>query len=73
MRGDPVVALYVCGVLALGVFALMIGSLLALHRSARPTPSVGAHGAWADLLWSLVPITMILGLAWPAIRVVFRR
>jgi heme/copper-type cytochrome/quinol oxidase subunit 2 len=73
MPGDPVVVLYACGALALGVFALMIGSLVALHRAARPTPFAGARSTCADLLWSLVPITMIVGLVWPAIHAIFRR
>ena len=73
MPGDPVVALYTCGALALGVFALMIGSLVALHRAARPAPFAGARSTWSDLLWSLVPITMIVGLAWPAVHAIVLR
>jgi len=73
MPGDPVIALYACGAFALGVFAVMIGSVVARHRAAGPMPFAGARSTWSDLLWSLVPITMIVGLAWPAVHAIFRR
>jgi len=62
-----VTVVWACAVIAVAVLATMVYSLIAFYRSAaagaRP-----ATGISAQLVWSLIPIGIFLGIAVPAIK-----
>jgi len=72
MNRAPTLMLYAGGAIAIGVFALMIGSIVAFHRSTRPAAN-DSQSALVEILWSMVSITIIVALVLPAVYAIVRR
>jgi cytochrome c oxidase subunit 2 len=49
------------------VFATMIYSIIAFHKSLD-SPTTFAYSQAAEIVWALIPIAILLGIAIPAIR-----
>jgi cytochrome c oxidase subunit II len=61
------IIVWLCAAIAVAVFATMIYSIIAFHKSLdRPTTFV--YGQAAEIVWALIPIAILLGIAIPSIR-----
>lgn len=65
-------ALLVCGTAAIGVFVVMLWSVVAWHRSGPPVDAY-SQSTWVEIVWTLVPIAIIVCLMLPAIVSITRR
>lgn len=62
---------WVCGILLLG----SMGALIVLTwRNHRRRASANFHSLlWVEIVWTLVPLVMVLLSVWPTARVLFGR
>ena len=64
------ITVWLCAVIAVLVFAAMIGSIVTfdrpLHDCAPPSASV--YGKATEIIWALIPIAIVLAAAMPALR-----
>jgi len=66
------VAMAVCALIGLVVFGVMIYSLI-YHRKARGvTPAEFHHNLRLEIVWSIIPFLILVGLAIPATKVLLR-
>ncbi|MES2889764.1 MAG: cytochrome c oxidase subunit II [Pseudomonadota bacterium] len=62
--------LVVCTVIFLGVFGVMFYSILK-HRKSKGAKSANFHESTAvEIIWTIVPFLIVIGMAWPASKVV---
>lgn len=62
--------LIVCTLIFLGVFGVMFYSILK-HRKSKGAKSANFHESTAvEIIWTVVPFLIVIGMAWPASKVV---
>jgi cytochrome c oxidase subunit 2 len=62
--------LIICTVIFLGVFGVMFYSILK-HRKSKGAKSANFHESTAvEVVWTIVPFLIVIGMAWPATKVV---
>jgi heme/copper-type cytochrome/quinol oxidase subunit 2 len=59
----PPSVLWLCAFVVAGVFAVMIHSIATFRRATGSRPN-----AWAEILWAIVPIFIMVSTALPAVR-----
>ena len=59
--------LYVIGAISLFVLGLLFIVILRFRRSANPTPSKTTHNTFIEIVWTLVPVLILLGIAYPSL------
>jgi cytochrome c oxidase subunit 2 len=57
-----------CAVISVFVLVLMLFALWKFRRSASPTPSRNSHNTLIEVVWTLVPVLILVGIAIPSIR-----
>jgi len=57
-----------CAVISVFVLVLMLYALVRFRRSANPTPSRNSHNTLIEVIWTLVPVLILVGIAIPSIR-----
>lgn len=57
---------YVCLVIGILTFGAMFYSMWAHRRSAHPTPATFSHSTLVEIIWTTIPIIILIGLAVPA-------
>jgi cytochrome c oxidase subunit II len=57
-----------CAVISVFVLALMLIALVRFRRGANPTPSRNSHNTLIEVIWTLVPVLILVGIAIPSIR-----
>jgi cytochrome c oxidase subunit 2 len=60
--------LTVCAAISALVLALLVVALFRFRRSANPTPSRNSHNTLIEVIWTLVPVLILVGIAIPSIR-----
>ncbi len=60
------ISLLICVVVAAVVFGVMFYSLIAHRRSRHPNPANFHENIWVELIWTLIPTLILIGLAIPA-------
>ncbi|NND64961.1 MAG: cytochrome c oxidase subunit II [Gammaproteobacteria bacterium] len=63
---------WVCVVIAVVVFAAMIYSIIAFRRSKHPTPATFTHSTKAEIVWTLIPVVILVAMALPAADTMLR-
>ena len=58
---------WACAAIAVAVLTTMIYSFIAFHKSGSDGAATGMRGKSAQILWSLIPIGIFLGIAVPAV------
>lgn len=58
--------LIVCVVIFVGVFSVMFYSMYAHRKSKGHQPSQFSHSTFAEIVWTVVPVFILIGLAIPA-------
>jgi len=60
--------LWMCGVISLFVLILLAWTMFRYRRGANPTPSRTTHNTAIEVLWTLVPVMILVGIAVPSIQ-----
>ena len=61
------ILLYVIGAISLFVLGLLFLVILRFRRSVNPTPSKTTHNTFIEIVWTLVPVLILLGIAYPSL------
>lgn len=65
-------AMLICGVIGLVVFGVMFYSLIYHRKSKGHTPASFHENTRLEIIWSIIPFLILVGLAIPATRVLMR-
>ena len=57
-----------CGVISIIVLGLLLYAMIRFRRGANPTPSRNSHNTTIEVIWTLVPVLILVGIAIPSIR-----
>ena len=60
------IGLWVCVVVGVLVFGAMFYSIFAHRRSRNPTPATFSESTLVEVIWTLIPILILVGIAIPA-------
>lgn len=60
--------LLVCVVISVFVLALLLFAIVRFRRSANPVPSRNSHNTTIEVIWTLVPVLILVAIAIPSIR-----
>ena len=60
--------LLACVVISLFVLALLSYTMVRYRRGANPTPSRNSHNTAIEVIWTLVPVLILVAIAIPSIR-----
>ncbi|WP_225425501.1 cytochrome c oxidase subunit II [Pelagerythrobacter rhizovicinus] len=59
--------MWVMGIICLFVLALLLWVIVRYRRGANPTPSKTTHNTFIEVVWTLVPVLILVGIAIPSI------
>jgi cytochrome c oxidase subunit 2 len=62
--------LTLCVVISLFVLALLLWTIIRYRRGANPTPSKTTHNTAIEVVWTLVPVLILVAIAIPSIRLI---
>ncbi len=62
--------LALCALISLFVLALLAWTMVKYRRSAHPTPSRTSHNTFVEVVWTLVPVLILVAIAVPSIRLI---
>ncbi len=62
--------LLMCAVISLFVLALLLWTIVRYRRGANPTPSRTSHNTAIEVVWTLVPVLILVAIAIPSIRLI---
>jgi len=57
-----------CAIISIVVLVLLIIALIRFRRGANPVPSRNSHNTAIEVIWTLVPVLILVGIAIPSIR-----
>jgi len=57
-----------CAIISAVVLILLVVALVRFRRGANPTPSRNSHNTVIEVIWTLVPVLILVGIAIPSIR-----
>lgn len=57
-----------CAIISAIVLGLLVWAITFYRRGANPTPSRNSHNTVIEVLWTLVPVLILVGIAIPSIR-----
>lgn len=57
-----------CGIISIIVLGLLLWAIVRFRRGANPTPSRNSHNTVIEVVWTLVPVLILVGIAIPSIR-----
>jgi cytochrome c oxidase subunit II len=60
--------LFVCAAISLFVLALLAWTMVKYRRGANPTPSRTSHNTLLEVVWTLVPVLILVAIAIPSMR-----
>lgn len=64
--------LYVCCVIGVLVFGAMIVAMFKFRKSRGAVPATWSHNTRAEIVWTVIPVLILIGLAWPATNVMIK-
>ncbi len=67
-RFHNVILLTVCAVISAFVLGLLLWVMIRYRRSANPVPSRNSHNTLIEVIWTLVPVMILVGIAIPSIK-----
>ncbi len=62
-------ALWVCVAIGIVVFGAMFVAMLRFRKSKGAVAATWTHNTKAEIIWTIAPILILVGLAWPATRI----
>ena len=57
-----------CAIISIFVLALLLYTIVRYRRGANPTPSRNSHNTAIEVVWTLLPVLILVGIAIPSIR-----
>ncbi len=60
--------LLLCAVISVFVLALLLYAMVRFRRGANPTPSRNSHNTTIEVIWTLLPVLILVAIAIPSIR-----
>jgi len=60
--------LLLCVVISVFVLGLLLYTMIRFRRGAHPTPSRNSHNTAIEVIWTLVPVLILVAIAIPSIR-----
>ena len=60
--------LVLCALISALVLVLMLVAIVKFRRGANPTPSRNSHNTTIEVIWTLVPVLVLVAIAIPSIR-----
>ncbi|MGH6728557.1 MAG: cytochrome c oxidase subunit II [Sphingomicrobium sp.] len=60
--------LWLCAIISAFVLALLLYTMIRYRRGANPKPSRTSHHTLIEVLWTVVPVLILVGIAIPSIR-----
>ncbi len=63
--------LYVITAITLFVLALLVIVMVKFNASANPTPSRTTHNTLIEVLWTVIPVVILVVIALPSFRILF--
>jgi len=63
--------LYIITVITLFVLALLVICMVKFNRRANPNPSRTTHNTFIEVIWTVVPIIILTGIAIPSFKLLF--
>ena len=60
--------LTLCAIISVFVLLLLIVALVKFRRGANPTPSRNSHNTLIEVVWTLLPVLILVAIAIPSIR-----
>ncbi|MFZ1566284.1 cytochrome c oxidase subunit II [Sphingorhabdus sp.] len=70
---NNVVLLPLITVIALLVLALLLWVVVRFRRAANPNPSKTTHNTVIEIVWTLIPVLILLGVAYPSLDLVAKQ
>jgi len=65
------IILWICVVIGVIVFGAMAYAMFAFRRSKGAVAATWSHNTTAEIIWTVVPVLILVAMAWPATRVLF--
>jgi len=62
------VLLFLCAIISVIVLALLLWVIVRYRKGANPTPSRNSHNTVIEVIWTLVPVLILVAIAIPSIR-----
>jgi cytochrome c oxidase subunit 2 len=62
--------LVLCALISLVVLILLLWAMIRYRRSANPVPSRTSHNTLVEVLWTVVPVLILVAIAVPSIRLI---
>ena len=62
--------LWMCAIISLFVLGLLGYTMVKFRRSANPTPSRTSHNTLIEVIWTVVPVLVLVAIAIPSIRLI---
>jgi cytochrome c oxidase subunit 2 len=62
--------LLLCAAISLLVLGLLLYAIIRFRRSAHPVPSRTSHNTFIEVVWTLVPVLVLVAIAIPSIRLI---
>jgi cytochrome c oxidase subunit 2 len=62
--------LLMCAAISVFVLALLVWTILRYRRGANPTPARTSHNTMIEVIWTLVPVLILVAIAIPSIRLI---
>jgi cytochrome c oxidase subunit 2 len=62
--------IWVMGIICVLVLALLLYVMLRFNKRAHPTPSRTTHNTLIEVLWTLLPVLILVGIALPSISLI---
>jgi cytochrome c oxidase subunit 2 len=60
--------LLLCAIISVFVLALLLYAMIRFRRGANPTPSRNSHNTVIEVVWTLLPVLILVAIAIPSIR-----
>ena len=60
--------LWLCAIVSIFVLLLLTYTIVRFRRGANPTPSRNSHNTLIEVLWTVVPVLILAGIAFPSIK-----
>src|SRR4029079_9411757 len=62
------ILLWVCAIISAIVLGLLLYAMVRFRRGANPTPTRNSHNTLIEVIWSIVPVMVLVGIAIPSIK-----
>ncbi|MFN7039019.1 MAG: cytochrome c oxidase subunit II [Alphaproteobacteria bacterium] len=61
----------ICVIICLLVLFLLTYVCIRFHKSNNPTPSKTSHNSFIEIIWTLIPVVILIGVSIPSLRILY--